>query len=50
MVVDGIVQTVEHQQFVAELGIKVFVAQSALFVLRGRRELVRAVREDVAFL
>ncbi len=50
VVVDRVVEPIEHEQLVAELGVEILVAHPALDVLRGRGELVRAVREDVAFL
>ncbi len=49
MVVDRVVQPIDGQQLLAELGIKVLVAHSALGVLLGRGVLVGSLRQDLAF-
>ena len=48
MIVDGIVEPIEDKQIVGELGVKVFIAQTALNMAGGRRVFVSAARQDIA--
>jgi hypothetical protein len=50
VVVHRIVHAIEHEQFAAELRVELFIAHPAGFVRTGRRKLVGAPGEDVAFL
>ena len=50
MIVHRVIEAVEREQLAAELGVKLLVAHAAGLVLVRRRELVRALREDVALL
>ena len=50
VVVHRVVEAVEREQLAAELAVELLVAHAAGLVLVRRRELVRALREDVAFL
>ena len=50
MIIDGIIKTVEHQQLVAIILEKIFVAHSALYMFANGCEPMIALRQDITLL